>query len=108
MNLQKLSLDQFKEKVSGKLDGVYVFITSDCPLCQYLLKNFQKFNIIDNVYVVDCINDVNYFMKEFDLDDMPTTIIFKDNIIKYEVMGVLFEKQMRELKKENDSLSNSN
>lgn len=104
MKIEKINLTQFKKNVVERLNGIYVFITYDCFLCQSLLKNFEKFNMIEYIYVVDCAENVDYFMSNFGLDDMPTTTIFKEGKKEHEVIGVLYEKQMRELKEKNDSI----
>jgi hypothetical protein len=101
----KINLKKFKEHRENKLYGTYVFIASDCPLCFEMLKRLDESNKIDQIYVVDCLEDPDYYMRELGLDNMPLTIVFKDNEEVYEKEGVLYDKQIRELKEAiNDSL----
>lgn len=105
MKRENLTLDHFKEKYKKGLDGIYIYILDDCSLCIEYLKELEVKKTFENVYVVNCNEDVDYFMREFGLDNMPYTIVYKDGKELYERAGILFEKQIRDLK---EALNNGN
>lgn len=104
-NIKIINHTQFKKRVNNKLNGIYVFIADDCSLCDTYMKNLENFGCFSDITVINCLENIDYYMKEFGLDNMPYTLIFKEGKEVYEAEGVLYEKQLRELKgAENDLL----
>jgi hypothetical protein len=97
MNL--ISSDTFQELFySIKLNGIYIFIIHDCSVCDNYLDKIKSNNYFMEYNVVNCMEDISFYMETFGLDDMPYTILFNNNTRLYECGGILFDKQVNKLK----------
>lgn len=91
----RINSEQFDSKVKN---GNYVFIVKDCWLCREYLRELRRQRIdTRDWYLIDCAQDEDYYMDFHYLKDMPTTRVYKNNVIMYEKSGVLYEKQLNEM-----------
>lgn len=90
-------------------NGVYIFYIDECIVCDEYLQALRESNInTKKWYLVNCDEDEEYYMDKHMLKDMPTTRLYKDNVIMWERSGILYDVQINEmLGKQDDSLYRS-
>ena len=94
---KEISVEKYKEDFN-KMNGVYVYILSDCSLCDDHLKRLEESKMFDEINLVNCLEDIDYFWQEQGLDDMPVTRCYFEGDVMYEKGGVFYDKQQKELK----------
>lgn len=83
------------EFVSTNKNGIFLFHTNSCSICKKQVEQFP-WNV-KHFYLIDCDEDVNYYIEEEGLDDMPCTRIYKDNVVVWEKHGLFQRLQFEEL-----------
>ena len=84
---------------SIKLNGLYIFIIDDCIVCDQYIEKIKKNKYFTNFNLVNCLEDIVFYMEDVGLDDIPYTIVYNNNTRLYECGGILFDKQVNELRK---------
>lgn len=88
-------LSSFKEQLNNKtLNGVYIFVITDCVLCKNHVANWP----FRNKNILNCYEDWDYFRFDLKLDDMPTTRLYKNGECVFECVGVMYDRQLNKLK----------
>ena len=77
-------------------NGIYVFHSPDCWTCQDHLENFEK--SFKDFILINVESDRKFF-ENIGVTLVPHTRVYKDGEIIYEETGMLFDKQIEELKK---------
>lgn len=94
-----LSQNEFdKLYKNNSLNGLFLFITSDCVTCKMAIDKLKQSQIIFGYKIIDCIGHITYYMDDHKLDDMPTMRVYKDNEVLYQKSGILFPRQQLEIK----------
>ena len=79
-------------------NGIYVFIVKECWTCREYLRELKNNNIDTRQwYLINCSEDEDYYLDLEQMDTMPLTRIYNDNVIMVEKQGVLYETQLREI-----------
>jgi hypothetical protein len=80
------------------LNGVYVFVIEGCIGCWKLIEqlNAQGVDYSDWTFV-EVLGNMNFFMDDMEIDDMPTVRYYVDGTIRWEMYGVLFPPQVKQL-----------
>ncbi len=82
----------------NSLNGVYIFIIEGCHNCYKLIEQLNAQNIdYSNWNFVEVLGNIDFFMNDMHLEDMPTTRYYVDGIIRWEMFGVLYTPQVRSL-----------
>jgi hypothetical protein len=92
------AIDFISDFKSIKLNGIYVFVVNNCNVCDKYIEKIKEKNYFSDYNIINCMEDIVFFMETLGLDDMPYTILFKNNTRIYECGGVLFNKQVNTLK----------
>lgn len=79
-------------------NGIYILTQDSCDFCRENIEQFEK-EEINNLSIVDVtpieINDCSEYIG---VSTFPTTIVYKDDEILYKKGGVLYNKQLKDLK----------
>jgi hypothetical protein len=88
------------EEDVNNLNGVYVFIIEGCYQCFKFIEqlNFQNVDYSEWKFV-QVLGNMNFFMDDMGLEDMPTIRYYVKGKIQYENFGVLFPPQIKKLNK---------
>jgi len=78
------------------LDGIYIFYSPDCWTCEDHLESFEK-NFSE--FVLVNVESDRKFYESIGVSLVPNTRVYKDGYVIYEQSGMMFEKQMSELRK---------
>ncbi len=82
-----------------ELNGLYIFVIQHCSVCDKYLEIIKEKKYFDDFYLINCMEDAPFFMEKLGLDDLPYTILFKNNSRIFECGGILFNKQVNILKR---------
>lgn len=93
----EIPVELYKQDID-KLNGVYVYILNDCSLCDDHLNKLEESNMVNEINLVNCLEDIDYYWKEQGLDDLPVTRVYKDGKKIFEKGGVFYDKQQKELR----------
>lgn len=95
----KLSFGTFLEKKKESLNGMFVFSSDSCGMCNIYKKNLKTFPYeFDYVDIVLNSEKVELF-SIFKDSSIPFTVVYKDNKIEYIKNGILMEYQFIQLNK---------
>lgn len=95
----KLSFETFLEKRRESLNGMFVFSSDSCGMCNIYKKNLKTFPYeFDYVDIVLNSEKVELF-SIFKDSSIPFTVVYKDNKIEYIKNGILMEYQFNQLSK---------
>ena len=87
------------EELEKDLNGVVVFIVTDCVVCRNYLKELSNDNIDTSDWkLFDCDENLAYSMDTLKLDDMPTTRVYKDGEVIWQMSGILYDLQINMLR----------
>lgn len=95
-----MELSDFKQAMEEKtLNGLFVFHILGCRGCVMLQHKIDEYFGDDFKYqMVECWEDKEYFLS-MGIDDMPTSIVYKDSEVVWNMSGVLFDTQLADLKR---------
>lgn len=82
----------------GELDGIYVFLIEGCVQCHKLIEqlNYQNIDYSDWNFI-QVLGNMTFFMDDMGLEDMPTTRFYVDGVIRWEMFGIMFPSQIKQL-----------
>lgn len=69
-------LNDFKNNLNT-ISGVYMFYSSDCKVCMKQKELFEKAGL-KNYQLIDCVEDINFFIEHLNIDILPETRIYEN------------------------------
>lgn len=90
----RINKAQFEENIREWHDGVYVFELENCSSCDRLNTALRNVKSRRKIYVIDCSEDLNYYIEVFGMSIMPEVRLYISGYLKYRVQGVPKEKDM--------------
>lgn len=75
--------------------GIYLFHTPHCSVCKRQKDAFQW--RISSFYLVDCSEDVEYYITTHGLDDMPCVRVYNNGNVVWEKHGLFQDLQFEQL-----------
>lgn len=106
-NILKYGLKELTKEEAGiegdnsELNGVFVFIIKGCFQCINLINQLNQQNVdYSDWKFVQVLGNLSYFGDDMELEDMPTTRVYSNGIIVWEMFGVLYPTQIKKLLKQ--------
>lgn len=90
--MRNINKEQFENL---KKNGIFVFHSFSCWTCSHHIAEFSKMFEFDSVEVD---SDIDYY-ESIGITITPTTRVYKNNEVVWEMTGMLFDSQIDKMRK---------
>lgn len=90
-----MTKEEFKNSISS-YSGIILFYSNQCKVCSVQKELFSK--VLKKFDSVDCMEDPNYFIENFDIDVLPETRIYENGKVVWKKTDLTSEEDLNFLK----------